>query len=59
MSLGGGKGASGTGGLATFQFMAIAPGDANFAFTGASVKGPQAGNLPADFRIRHLVKVNP
>jgi len=49
--LGGTKGAFGSGVLATFQFMAVAPGDAGFAFTGASVKGPQAGNLPASFSV--------
>jgi hypothetical protein len=47
--LGGGEGVSGAGSLATFQFQAVNPGDAGFAFTGASVKDPQARNLPANF----------
>jgi len=42
-------GAEGSGLLATFQFQAINPGDAGFAFTGASVKDPQARDLPAAF----------
>jgi hypothetical protein len=49
--LGGGDGASGAGSLATFQFLAVAEGDAGFAFTGASVKDPQARNLPASFSV--------
>jgi len=49
--LGGGAGASGSGSLATFQFLAAAEGDAGFAFTGASVKDPQARNLPASFSV--------
>jgi general secretion pathway protein D len=49
--LGGGNGASGSGSLATFQFLAVAEGDAGFAFTGASVKDPQARNLPASFSV--------
>jgi hypothetical protein len=49
--LGGGEGASGTGSLAAFQFLAIAEGDAGLAFTGASVKDPQAKNLPASFSV--------
>ena len=40
---------TGSGSLATFQFLAVAPGDCAFAFTGASVKDPQARNLPAAF----------
>ena len=43
------EGISGAGTLAVFQFQAIAPGDCSFAFTGASVKDPQARNLPAAF----------
>ena len=35
--------------LANFQFLAVAPGNAGFAFTGASVKDPHARNLPAAF----------
>ena len=42
-------GAEGSGLLATFQFQAINPGEAGFAFTGASVKDPQARDLPAAF----------
>ena len=47
--LGGSEGVSGSGTLATFQFQAIAEGDAGFAWTGAAVKDPQARNLPASF----------
>lgn len=47
--LGGGNGVSGSGTIATFQFQALNPGDCGFAFTGASVKDPQARNLPASF----------
>jgi general secretion pathway protein D len=47
--MGGGEGASGSGIVATFYFQAIAPGDANFMFTSASVKDPRARNLPASF----------
>jgi general secretion pathway protein D len=47
--MGGSEGASGSGTLATFQFQAINPGDCGFAFTAASVKDPQARNLPASF----------
>jgi general secretion pathway protein D len=49
--LGAGEGAYGSGILATFQFQAINPGECGFAFTGASVKDPQARNLPAAFNI--------
>jgi hypothetical protein len=45
--LGGGTGASGDGVLAQFQFVAVAEGDAGFAFTGFSVKDPRAINLNA------------
>jgi hypothetical protein len=47
--MGVGTGANGSGTLAVFQFQAIAPGDCGFMFTGASVKDPQARNLPAAF----------
>jgi general secretion pathway protein D len=43
------QGAEGSGTLAVFQFQAVAAGDAGFAFTGASVKDPQARNLSAAF----------
>jgi general secretion pathway protein D len=56
--LGGGEGVSGAGSLATFQFQAVNPGDAGFAFTGASVKDPQARNLPANF-VAVPVRVEP
>lgn len=56
--LGGGDGVSGAGSLATFQFQAVNPGDAGFAFTGASVKDPQARNLPANF-VAAPVRVEP
>ncbi len=47
--LGGGDGMSGAGTLATFQFQAINPGDCGFGWTSASVKDPQARNVPASF----------
>ena len=47
--LGGGDGMSGVGTLATFQFQAINPGDCGFGWAGASVKDPQARNVPASF----------
>jgi general secretion pathway protein D len=47
--LGGGEGMTGGGTLATFQFQAINAGDCGFAWNGASVKDPQARNLPASF----------
>jgi general secretion pathway protein D len=47
--MGAGQGATGSGLLATFQFQAINPGDCGFAFTGASVKDPQARNLAAAY----------
>jgi len=47
--LGGGDGMSGAGTLATFQFQALNPGDCGFGWTGASVKDPQARNVPASF----------
>jgi general secretion pathway protein D len=56
--LGGGDGASGTGVLCRFQFIAVAQGDAGFAFTGASVKDPQARDLPAAFSVVS-VRVDP
>ena len=43
------EGATGAGTLATFRFQAVNPGEAGFAFTGATVKDPQARNLPATF----------
>jgi general secretion pathway protein D len=43
------EGANGAGTLAVFQFQAVAAGDCGFAFTGASVKDPQARNMPAAF----------
>ncbi len=48
---GSGPGASGAGELATFEFLAIGPGDAGFAFTGSSVRDPQTKSLPAVFRV--------
>jgi general secretion pathway protein D len=48
--MGGETGITGSGVLATFQFRAINPGDAGLQFTGASVKDPQARNLPAAFQ---------
>ncbi len=56
--MGGGSGAGGSGTLATFEFLAINPGDGGFAFTGASVKDPQARNLPASFNTA-AVQVQP
>jgi hypothetical protein len=56
--LGGDSGVSGNGSLASFRFLAVAPGDCGFAFTGASVKDPQARNLPASFSVIS-VKVEP
>ena len=47
--LGSGEGMTGGGTLATFQFQAINAGDCGFAWNGASVKDPQARNLPASF----------
>ena len=44
-----GPGASGDGVLATFEFLATGAGDGGLAFTGASLIGPQAMNLPAQF----------
>ena len=52
--LGGGTGADGSGLLATFEFMAISPGSSDFAFTGASIKDPQARNLPAGYRVAQV-----
>jgi hypothetical protein len=40
---------SGSGTLASFQFQAVAPGDCGFAWAGASVKDPQARNVPGSF----------
>jgi len=47
--MGGGAGASGSGTLATFTFKALKGPRVAFAFSGASVKDPQARNLPASF----------
>jgi general secretion pathway protein D len=47
--LGGGEGMTGGGTLAIFQFQAINAGDCGFAWSGASVKDPQARNVPASF----------
>jgi hypothetical protein len=52
------EGATGAGSLATFQFQAVNPGNCGFAFTGASVKDPQARNLPAAFNAAN-VEVQP
>jgi general secretion pathway protein D len=56
--LGGPAGVSGSGVLALFQFTAAGPGDAGFAFTGASVKDPQARNVPSAFGVEP-VRVEP
>jgi len=48
--MGAAEGSSGAGTLAVFEFDAIAAGDCGFQFTGASVKDPQARNLPAAFQ---------
>ena len=56
--MGAGEGASGTGSLARFRFLAINAGSCNFGFTGASVKDPQARNLPAAFNTA-AVQVEP
>jgi len=45
------EGASGAGTLATMMFVAKAAGPANFTFTGAAVKDPNAVNLPASFTL--------
>ncbi len=46
---GSGPGVSGAGFLVTFEFLAISPGDAGFAFSGADVRDPQGKSLPARF----------
>ncbi len=46
---GSGPGVSGAGFLVTFEFLAIGPGDAGFAFGGSSVRDPQGKSLPARF----------
>jgi general secretion pathway protein D len=56
--MGAGEGASGAGVLATFRFLAVNPGDCGFAFTGASVKDPQARNQAAAFNTA-AVEVQP
>ncbi len=55
---GSGPGVSGAGFLATFEFLAIGPGDAGFAFSGSSVRDPQGKSLPARFTTLN-VRVNP
>ncbi len=52
--MGGGEGVSGSGVIATFRFLCIGPGDAGFQFTAASVKDPQAQNLPAAFNTQSV-----
>ncbi|HEX5044450.1 MAG TPA: secretin N-terminal domain-containing protein [Candidatus Polarisedimenticolaceae bacterium] len=47
--MGSAEGVTGSGPLCVFRFQAVNPGDAGFAFTGASVKDPQTRNLPATF----------
>jgi general secretion pathway protein D len=47
--VGSGQGASGSGILATFQFRAKTPGSCTFSFTGATVRDPNANNLPCSF----------
>jgi len=47
--MGGGTGVEGSGPLATFTFRATAPGRVPLTFTAASVKDPQARNMPASF----------
>ena len=46
---GGGPGASGTGVLAMFEFLAVGTGDSGFAFTLGRVWDPQGQILPAQF----------
>jgi general secretion pathway protein D len=48
-------GANGAGILGTFTFIARAAGPANFTFTGAAVKDPNANNLPASFSAAQVV----
>jgi len=47
--VGAANGANGSGLLATFQFVAKAPGSGTFSFTGASVRDPTASILPSSF----------
>jgi hypothetical protein len=47
--MGTGAGASGSGLLATFRFRAVQAGRVPVTFSGASVKDPDAVNLPASF----------
>lgn len=47
--MGGGTGVNGSGALATFTFRAVKAGRAVFTFGSASVKDPQARNLPSSF----------
>ncbi len=46
---GSGPGASGLGELATFEFLAIGPGDSALAFDAFGVRNPQGKSLPARF----------
>lgn len=54
---GGGRGAAGTGPLATVEFLAVGVGDVGFAFTGASVEDPKGRALPAAFNSASVVVV--
>ncbi|HXV77111.1 MAG TPA: secretin N-terminal domain-containing protein, partial [Candidatus Polarisedimenticolaceae bacterium] len=47
--MGAATGVDGSGTLAVFEFTAVAAGDCGFAFSGASVRDPQAGGLNAAF----------
>jgi hypothetical protein len=47
-------GATGSGLLATFQFLARAPGSGSFSFTGASVRSPAAASLPSSFSVANV-----
>ena len=53
----GGSGASGTGVLATLEFLAVGSGDGGLAFTGAGVRDPQGQSLPALFRTMSVLVV--
>ena len=52
--LGSSQGRSGDGVLATISFAATGPGNVIFAFTRASVRGPDARKLEATFTPGHL-----
>jgi len=56
--MGAGQGVSGSGVLATFEFIAVNPGDAGLTFVGAGLKDPRAQALPASF-LSATVKVVP